>query len=430
MSRMLNKPGAERVYLGMNAAFSLFSATIFVTYTVYFVNRVHLDPLQLVLVGTTLEATALVFEVPTGLVADLYGRRLSVILGMLLVGAAFAWIGLAPSFAVVLIGQVISGIGYTFLSGATDAWLADEAGEDQIARIYLRSGQINRAMGLLGTGLSVALASQALNLPYLCGGLGFLVLALFLVWAMEERHFTRPAAGQRQLVWTTVRQTLGQSALAIRRSPVLRMLTLVSLVGGAASEGFDRLHDAHLLQNFTFPALGALQPVVWFGILSACGGVFSMLVVALLQKRAARASQNATTTARFLFVLNGLSIAAVIVFALTGSFLLAAAALFVKAAADALSTPLYTTWLVQNIQPQVRATVLSMSAQANAIGQVTFGPGIGAVGRGVSLRAALVLAGALLAPVSLLYGRSLRAGESRAAGESPVVEPLNPQSPG
>ena len=62
-----------------------------------------LDPLQLVLVGTTLEATAFVCEIPTGVVADVYGRRLSVIIGLLLIAFGFLLEGLVPQFAAVLL---------------------------------------------------------------------------------------------------------------------------------------------------------------------------------------------------------------------------------------------------------------------------------------------------------------------------------------
>jgi len=85
-----------------------------------------------------------------------------------------------------------------------------------------------------------------------------------------------------------------------------------------------------------------------------------------------------------------------------------------KAALNALADPLYTAWLVQNIDPQVRATVLSMLSQSNAFGQIVGGPGVGLIGTVASLRAALVTAGALLSPTVLVYARMLR-GQSTVA---------------
>ena len=63
----------------------------------------------------------LLCEVPTGVIADTYSRRLSVIIGVLIMGGAFVLEGLAPLVAAVLLAEVIAGVGETFLSGATDA---------------------------------------------------------------------------------------------------------------------------------------------------------------------------------------------------------------------------------------------------------------------------------------------------------------------
>jgi len=59
----------------------------------------------------------------------------------------------------------------------------------------------------------------------------------------------------------------------------------------------------------------------------------------------------------------------------------------------------------------VRATVLSISSQANALGETGGGPVVGLIGTAFSLRAALVAAGVLLAPVVALYARTARQGE-------------------
>jgi len=89
---------------------------------------------------------------------------------------------------------------------------------------------------------------------------------------------------------------------------------------------------------------------------------------------------------------------------------LALAALLIRAVLSALSGPLHQTWLYQQTSPQVRATVLSISSQANSLGETAGGPLVGAVGTVFSLRAALVVAGVLLAPVVGLYVRTMRRG--------------------
>ncbi|HAX25413.1 MAG TPA: hypothetical protein DCX80_10280, partial [Chloroflexi bacterium] len=81
-----------------------------------------------------------------------------------------------------------------------------------------------------------------------------------------------------------------------------------------------------------------------------------------------------------------------------------------------INSPLTSAWINQSVDPRVRATVISMSGQADAIGQVAGGPGIGAIGSTMSLRAALSAATLALVPSLLLYTRALQ------QGEAPVVE--------
>ena len=68
-------------------------------------------------------------------------------------------------------------------------------------------------------------------------------------------------------------------------------------------------------------------------------------------------------------------------------------------------TPLYDAWVVQHVDARVRATMISMINQTDALGQIAGGPVVGAVGLR-SLRAALVLSAALLAPAAGLFARA------------------------
>jgi DHA3 family tetracycline resistance protein-like MFS transporter len=117
------------VFLFQEFTASLLYAMIFTVSILSQVQTVGLNPFQLVLVGTVLELSAFVAEVPTGLVADVYSRRLSVIVGFVLVGLGFIVEGSIPQFWAILLAQVIWGIGATFQSGALEAWVADEVGE-------------------------------------------------------------------------------------------------------------------------------------------------------------------------------------------------------------------------------------------------------------------------------------------------------------
>jgi DHA3 family tetracycline resistance protein-like MFS transporter len=108
---------ARRVYLVHRFAFT-FAFMLAATLNMVWQASTGLTPLELVLVGTVLEATAFLMEIPTGIVADVYSRRLSVIVGVVLYGVGWTIEGAIPAFWAFLLSQVLWGTGATFLSGA------------------------------------------------------------------------------------------------------------------------------------------------------------------------------------------------------------------------------------------------------------------------------------------------------------------------
>src|ERR1051325_6773468 len=143
------------VYLFIEFSASMFFSMMFVVTSLYEATVAGLTPVQLILVGTTLEVSAFLFEVPTGIVADVYSRKLSIIIGYILMGVGFLIEGFFPAFLPILLAQIVWGLGYTFTSGATQAWITDEIGEDNANKLFLRGTQIGLFASLLGMGASM-----------------------------------------------------------------------------------------------------------------------------------------------------------------------------------------------------------------------------------------------------------------------------------
>ncbi|MCE2532211.1 MAG: MFS transporter, partial [Acidimicrobiia bacterium] len=93
---------------------------------VWWVVKLRLSPLQLALLGTALVLTILLAEAPTGVLADLYGRKPSVVASFAVMGAAMALMAASPAFAVMMIAQAVLAAGWTLQSGAATAWVTDE----------------------------------------------------------------------------------------------------------------------------------------------------------------------------------------------------------------------------------------------------------------------------------------------------------------
>lgn len=414
----MKKLNAVTVYLVFQGGWSFFFGLVVTVNMVYQAVTVGLNPLQLVLVGTALELSAAIFEVPTGVIADLHGRRLSVIIGTALTGVGFIIEGSFPVWGMVMLGQAVWGFGWTFISGALDAWIADEVGTERAGRAYLRGAQVGQIMGLAAILPSVLLASVAITGPIVLGGALFIGLAVFLFFFMPEEGF-RPAARGSRLNWTHMRETLGQGIRLVRLRPVLLALLLVGLFYGAYSEGFDRLWTAFLLREHTLPGIGDLQPVVWFGLIRAVSAVLSIGATELVKRRLTLDHRRSVSRALLLFY--GLVSAGTVAYALSGSVAAALAAYWVVVTARSTAGPVMVAWLNQHIDSRVRATVLSMSAQADEIGQIAGGPVIGAIGTVISLRAALAISGLLLLPALGLLRGQLRVALEPLA-EAPAAD--------
>src|SRR5688500_8309497 len=161
---------AYRAFLLLGFCSALFVGIPDTMVAIYYVRVVGLGPLELVLLGTVVEVVGLVFEVPTGVVADLYSRRLSVLIGVFLVGVCFVVQGLMPVLPAIVFAETLRGLGRTFSSGALEAWIADEIGETAAASAYLRYAQLRQVGAIVGTVIGVGLASVALWIPVVVGG--------------------------------------------------------------------------------------------------------------------------------------------------------------------------------------------------------------------------------------------------------------------
>jgi DHA3 family tetracycline resistance protein-like MFS transporter len=396
---------AYPLYLALSFFTSLFFSVIFVVTSFYEATVAGLTGLQLVLVGTTLEVVILLFEVPTGIIADAYSRKLSIVLGYFIMGAAFLLEGLLPVFPAILLASGLWGLGYTFTSGATQAWLSDEIGEEAANRAFLRANQWDLSGAFLGMALAIPLGNGNIALPILAGGGGLVLLALAFIFLMPETRFA-PAPAQDRNTWQRLAHIFSQGLQTVRSRPALWAILGVGLMYGLNSEGWDRLWVKHLTDTFGIPRLWGWNEVAFLGILRASGMLLALFFTRLLEKRLD--SNHAASVAQSLFWLTSLFALAIFTFTFAPSLAVAVMAVLVVSVTRNLIAPLYNAWVNQKLNPETRATVLSMSGQVDAIGQIASGPLAGLVSLW-SVQAAIAFAGLLLLPALPLIRR---AGES------------------
>jgi DHA3 family tetracycline resistance protein-like MFS transporter len=389
------------IYLIYSGATAFFFSLVFTVSQLYRIDTLRLNPFQLVLIGTVLEASCFIFEVPTGIVADMKSRKISVIIGLILIGSAFTLEGSVPLFTAVIISQALWGIGYTFTSGADEAWIADELGGENLEPIYLRGAQAGQISSFAGIIISTVIGSKLVNMPMIIGGLLFIALAVFLMIFMMETNF-KPAPAEDRSSWVRMKYTFMEGIKSIRASKVLVLMMAISLIYGLYSEGFDRLWTAHFLNDTGFPSIGGFKPVVWIGIIDGSAMLLSILAVEYIKRRMEKTGE--LDRVWVLTLINILMVAAIIFFGLSGSFSLALSMYLVFYILRTTNGPIYSVWRNKNIKSEVRATVISTYGQMDALGQIIGGPVIGFIALKASISVAIVVSGVVLSIViALLY---------------------------
>jgi DHA3 family tetracycline resistance protein-like MFS transporter len=394
------------------------STPTWVVVSLYLVSVLHLSPLQLVLMGTAMEGAVFLCEIPTGVVADTYSRRLSLVVGYLGMGTCWLLVGVVSAPLVVIALWALWGISYTFTSGAYEAWITDEVGVERIAPVFLTGARFTYAGSFVGLLGFVGLGALSLRAAVICSGAVTIACGLACAVAMPETGFVRRPRAERGSALAELRTTTAQGGRFVRGQPVLLLLIGIALIGGMGAEAFDRLKEAHFIRDIGLPTIGDFQPVVWFGAFSAVSMIFGFFAVGRLRKRLERT--GTAQIARLLVAATAVAIVGLLAFALTTSAAVAVAALLTVFVVRRLAGPLWSIWVNQQItDSSVRATVLSMTGQADAIGQAAGGPVLGAIGNVWGIRAALTIGALVLTPALALYGRALRHG-----GAEPELEAL------
>lgn len=411
----MKRSDSYAVFLWLTFLSSALFALAFSAMSLYEVGTAGLNPLQLVLVGTTLEASVFLFEIPTGIVADVYSRRLSILIGQALMGLGFMVEGLFPIFVPILLAQVLWGTGYTFTSGATQAWISDEIGEARANQAFLTANRLDLTGSLVGLAVAFGLgAFLPIGGVILASGAGRLVLTLVLAFLMAETGFHPVRSADRSEVQHML-ATFRKGAQIVRARPDLLSILGVGLFYGLYSEGFDRLWVKHLLDWFRLPGYFAQNQVAFFSLLRSASILLSIAANAWIEKRLN--PQKPLAIGRLMLGITTGIIVTIIAFAWVPWIGVALGVYLLISALRNVVGPLMDAWVNQRLESDVRATILSLFSQVDSLGQIAGGPAIGALANAVSVSLAMSLSGMLLSPALEFIRRANRSRQT----EEPVA---------
>ncbi|MDX1510397.1 MAG: hypothetical protein R3249_03540 [Nitriliruptorales bacterium] len=367
-----------RSYYAIAALFTLSASIIWGVNTLFLLDA-GLDLFGVFVANAGYSLGTFLFEIPTGVVADTLGRRTSFLLSVVVLGVVtLAYVGLAAvgagliPFALV---SILLGLGFTFYSGAVDAWLVDALATTDhsgpLDPVFARAGMFRGASMILGTVGGGLLGQLDLALPFVVRS-ALLALLFVVAWGRMydigyvPRSLTRHNAIEEMVATgrNGIRTALG--------TPDLRLV----VVAGSVSSGFFiyawYAWPPHFLELF------GDSGAVWVAGLVTAGMSVAMLLGNLLVERVLGTVERRTT----LIIWGFLMVAAgAFVVGTSDDFWVAVAALLAMTLAWGLMTPVRTAYLHASVPSAHRATAVSTDSMVTGMTQVGGQVGLGALGR-------------------------------------------------
>ncbi|MEE9581656.1 MAG: MFS transporter [Acidimicrobiia bacterium] len=319
-------------------------------------------------------AGMVLFEVPTGVVADTWGRRASYLLGALtlLVSTVlyiFMWETGAPFWAWAA-GSAFIGLGFTFFSGAVEAWLVDALNAsgftDDLESVFARGQAVAGAAMLTGSVAGGFIAQHwNLGVPYVLRAimLGFTFLAALVLMkdiGFEPKHGAGPVKEMRKIVRASIDG-------GWRNRPVRWLMLAAPFTAGVGIFAFYAMQP-YLLELYgdetAFGVAGIAAAIV------AGAQIGGGLLVPVIRRFFARRTHA-------LVFFGAMSTLAMVLVGLTDSFYVAIAAIVVWALSFAAAGPMRQAYINAIIPSEQRATVLSFDSLMGSTGGVVIQPALG-----------------------------------------------------
>lgn len=387
----------QNFYYTVTSSRSFFIQMVFTLNAIYYVTQADLNALQLVLIGTIMEVSVLLFEMPTGLFADHYGRKKSLAFGTLVLGLAHVLEGSTPEFWAIAVASAMWGIGWTFISGAEQAWIADEMDAKDLEKTFLRGSQFSSFARFAAILASVAIASiWSVQTAIIIAGSMLIMLAVWAFIKLPETKFVKVTREKGVSGVTHMMTSIKVGVSQIRGNTVLVSIAMVTLFWGLASEGFDRLYGAHFIVDYQ---LSESESVYWFGTFYAVAFLLNIVVLRFVERHVKG------RYAQVLLMTNTILMATMIAFAWTGHFWIAVAMYWVTSALRNVNYPLMSIITNERIESKGRATTLSMFGQLDAFGQIAGGPLVGMLALYTSIVGGITSSALLILPVLFFLWR-------------------------
>jgi MFS family permease len=393
--RTVDGAGVATTFLRWTFLRAVFHRGYVLVSSLYFVINAHLSASQLVILGTVMAVTLLVSDIPAGAWSDAFSRKWPLVIGHGFLAAGMAMTGFVTAFPLLLVTQVLWGLGWAFSTGADVAWVTDELDQpDRIARVLTARARwelIGGATGLVLFGLLGWTAG--LGPAIVVAGAAMAVVGLFVAARFPEDHFA-PAHVNR---WRASLSILRRGTTIARRDhEILIVLAATMIINAASMVGW--LFPKQLV-DLGFPN----NPVLWYTALGIVASAFGVVALHIVESRI-----HGIGVARRIYALSCLiGSAGLILLAYAPNALLGGVGVVLASGiAFNVTRAVSVIWVNRRTATDVRATVHSFLSQAESIGEIAGGFALAGLAHAGGISATLVVSGALVAFTGVMVVRS------------------------
>jgi MFS family permease len=410
-----------RSYLVISGLFTLSASLIWGINTLFLLHA-GLSIFEVFVANAAFTAAMALFEVPTGVVADTRGRRASFLLSeaTLAVGT-LAYVGVAAIHGGLLLfclAGVILGLGYTFYSGAVEAWLVDALKttgyRNELDGVFAKASIVSSFAMIVGTVGGGLLGQVNLSLPYIARAVLILIAFGVGLRTMHDIGFT-PRTMRLQGIVGEMRK-VGRAGITYGwRQPAVRLLVMESFVTWAFFSWAWYAWQPYFLQLYG-------RNAIWLSGVIASLFALAGIVGNALVGRLAKPGRRRTT---ILLWASAISTATMVATGVVRSFWITVPVFLFGAIAGGVLQPVRQTYLHHSIPSSERATLVSFDSLMGSLGSVGGQTGLGFLSQERSIPVGFVVGGLATILALPLFGRlrSLHEPADRITAEAPDREP-------
>lgn len=387
-----------------------------------FLMDAGLDIFGVMVANGAFAAGQVLFEVPTGVVADTVGRRVSYLLCVAILFVAtllYVWLGAVHAgLLAFVLASILLGLGYTFFTGAVEAWLVDALAAagytGKVDVVFSRGGIAQGVAMLLGTVLGGLLGQLDLAVPYLLRAAMLVPAGVLGFFFMRDAGFV----GRRIRLSSFAEETRTIARAGVTyglQSAVVRPLMLAGLIQGAFF-----MYGFYSWQRYFLDLLG--RDLVWVnGVIAALVGLAGIAGAALV----APLARTRLTRPLVVFAMVAAQGVLVVMAGLLQAFWLAVPLYLLSTLAYGLQAPVRQAWLNARIPSEQRATIISLDSLFQEAGGAAGQVGLGYLSRAYSIPAAWVVGGVwqLLALPFIARARAAETASTAAAPAAALAPP-------